>query len=118
MLNTILTVIKVGPTIMSLHNHIGIVQYSESIDDVSAEVSINIFWLIFANSGSVPSPVCKVANNFIIVLFRPTRDDRSCWHRLGYIDRWSRRGFGVRVRNGRMFWLGFFIPSDASNTRS
>ncbi len=60
-----LTIVKVGPSIVSLDDEVGIVQHSKSIDNVGAEVWIYVFRLVFSNSRPVPCPVGEVADDLI-----------------------------------------------------
>lgn len=47
---------------------------SKSIDNMGAQVGINVFRDIFATSLPVPSPVGEVANNNVLVV--PSRQSR------------------------------------------
>ena len=57
------TVVKVSPSVVSLYDQVGVIQDSETVDNVSAELRVNILRLVLAHARAVPGPVGEVANN-------------------------------------------------------
>ena len=57
------TVVKVSPSVVSLDDQVGVIQDSETVNDVSAELRVNILRLVLAHARTVPGPVGEVANN-------------------------------------------------------
>ena len=99
---------------MDLNDKVGVVQDSKAVDNVSAELGINVFRLVFANSRSVPRPIGKVTNNFVLVLCRPSLDWRMSGLGGHGLSSGSCSGGNIRVGNDRVVLL---INNNSFNSR-
>lgn len=66
---TLLTVVNVSPGIVGLDGVTRAVEYSESVDDVRTEISVDILGKEFTLALPVPSPVGEVAHDLVLVVF-------------------------------------------------
>lgn len=61
-----LTIINISPGVMWLDNKVGVVQNSESVNDVSAERWVNVLGPVLANARTVPRPVGEVTDDLVV----------------------------------------------------
>ena len=53
---------------MRLDEQGGVVKDSKAIDNMGAEIGINVFGGVLPNTATVPGPVGEVAHNLVVVL--------------------------------------------------
>lgn len=61
-----LTVIKVSPGVVSFDDEVLVVEHSEPVSDVSAEVRVGVFREELAGTLTIPRPVSEVADHLVV----------------------------------------------------
>jgi len=62
------TIIQIGPSVVRLHEKGVSIQNGKSVNDVRAELAVDVLGLVLANALSVPCPIGEVANHLVLVI--------------------------------------------------
>lgn len=61
-----LTVINISPRVMRFNDEVAVVEYCKTVDNMGADIWVNVVGFIFANARAIPGPVCEIAHNHVV----------------------------------------------------